>query len=392
MQDGRWRAAVTIGKNPDGSLARKVYTAATRHEVKDQLTDALKDLKSGIPIVSEKQTVANFLGHWLHQVVTPRVRPKTLRTYSDHVKNHIAPALGEIPLGKLSPQNVREFLNAKLEAKFHPRTVKHLLVTLRAALAVAVKDGQIPRNVATLVDPPRVPKREVQAFDPEQARAFLEAARTSRLEAAYTSAVAVGMRQGEILGLQWPELDLESGRLTVRAALQRVDKKLVQVEPKSERSRRPILLPAVLVASFARRKADQDLERKWAGTRWQETGYVFTTRIGTPMDPRDLLRDYYKITRPKPKRKGEQAPKLPFPPIRFHDLRHSAATLLLAQGVSPRYIAELLGHSRVSFTMETYAHVLPEVQKQAATKMDEILGPKPVATSVATKPVSGRVV
>jgi len=141
------------------------------------------------------------------------------------------------------------------------------------------------------------------------------------------------------------------------------------------------------VASFARRKADQDLERKWAGARWQETGYVFTTRIGTPMDPRDLLRDYYKITRPKPKKKGEQPPKLPFPPIRFHDLRHSAATLLLAQGVSPRYIAELLGHSRVSFTMETYAHVLPEVQKQAATKMDEILGPKPVATRVATKPV-----
>lgn len=152
--------------------------------MKDQLTDALKDLKSGIPIVTEKQTVARFLSHWLDQVVTPRVRPKTLRTNSDIVKLHISPLLGEVPLGKLSPQQIREFLNAKLTAGLSPRTVKHILVTLRGALSVAAKDGQIPRNVAALVDPPRVLRREVQAFNPEQARYFLEAARTSRLEAA----------------------------------------------------------------------------------------------------------------------------------------------------------------------------------------------------------------
>jgi integrase len=151
-------------------------------------------------------------------------------------------------------------------------------------------------------------------------------------------------------------------------------------------------LPAACVSALVSHKADQDLERKWAGTRWQETGYVFTTRIGTPVDPRDLLRDYYAITRPKPKKPGDPPPKLPFPPVRFHDLRHSAATLLLAQSVSPRYITELLGHSQVSFTMQTYAHVLPEVQKRTAAAMDEILTPKPVATTVATKPVSERVV
>ncbi len=392
MQDGRWRAAVTVGKDADGTPKRKVFTAGTRHEVKDQLTDALKDLRLGIPVVSEKQTVERFLAHWLDQVVKARVRPKTYRTYPDLVKNHLTPGIGDVPLGKLSPQRIREFLNSKLEAEFSPRTVKHLLMTLRGALAVAVRDGQIPRNVAALVDPPRAPRVEVQVFNPDQARAFLEAVRGSRLEAAYTSAVAVGLRQGEILGLQWPDLNLETGSLTVRAALQRVEKKLVQVEPKSARSRRTIQLPAVCVTALARHKLDQDLERKWAGTRWQETGYVFTTRIGTPMDPRDLLRDYYAITRPKPKKGQPEPAKLKFPAIRFHDLRHSAATLLLAQGVSPRYITELLGHSQVSFTMQTYAHVLPEVQKQVATKMDEILGPQPVATTVATKPVPERVV
>lgn len=384
MQDGRWRAAVTIGKDAEGKPKRKVYTAGTRHEVQDKLTDALKELKSGNSIVSEKQTVAKFLDHWIEQVVTSRVRPKTLRTYSDLVRIHISPSMGEIPLGKLSPQHVREFLTVKLESGLSPRTVKHLLVTLRGALAVAFKDGLIPRNVAALVEPPRTVRPEVRTFNPKQAQAFLEAVESSHCEAAFTTAVAVGMRQAEILGLQWSDIDFERGQLTVRAALQRIDKKLVRVEPKTRTSRRTIDLPAVCVASLTRQRSKQDESRKWAGSRWHETGYVFTTRIGTPIDPRDLLREYYSITRPKPK-EGEPPITLAFPPIRFHDLRHSAATLLLAQGVSPRYIAELLGHSQVAFTMQTYGHTLPEVQKQVASKMDEILNPKPVATSVATK-------
>jgi integrase len=386
LPDGRWRAALTTGKNAEGKPMRKVFTAHTRHEVKDELTIALRDLQLGVLVVTDKQTIEQFLAHWLDQVVKARVRPKTLRTYSDLVKHHIAPGLGTVQLGKLTPAQVREFLNAKLESGLSPRTVKHLLVTLKGALAVAVKDGKIVRNVAALVDPPRVSRPRLQVFDQEQARAFLAAARGQRFEAAFTTAVAVGLRQGEVLGLQWSEVDLAAGVLIVRAALQRIDKRLVRVEPKTESSRRTIPLPAVCVSSLARHKADQDLQRKWAGTRWHDTGYVFTTRIGTPVDPRDLLREYYAITRPKPKEKGTPPPTLPFPPIRFHDLRHSAATLLLAQGVSARYIAELLGHTQVSFTMQTYAHVLPEVQKQVATKMDEILAPGPVATKVATKP------
>jgi integrase len=159
------------------------------------------------PIISEKQTVGKFLDHWLTHVVKSRVRPKTFRSYSDLVKNHISPGIGDIPLGKLSVQHVRKFLNTKLAVQESPRktlsarTVKHLLVTLRGALAVAVKDGQIQRNVAALVDPPRVPRTEPRVFSPEQARAFLNSARGSRLEAAFTTAVAVGLRQGEILGL-----------------------------------------------------------------------------------------------------------------------------------------------------------------------------------------------
>jgi integrase len=227
----------------------------------------------------------------------------------------------------------------------------------------------------------------MRAFTPDEARAFLEAVSGNRLEAVFTVAVAVGMRQGEILGLKWGDVNLEAGTLTVNAALQRIDKKLTQVEPKPANSHRPIHLPATCLSALTRHKAKQDEERQWAGAGWKETGYVFTTRRGTPIDARDLLRTYFRITRPKVKA-GEEPITLPFPAIRFHDLRHSTATILLAQGVSPKYISELLGHSQVSFTMQTYAHVLPEVQRSVATKMDEILDPKPVATTVATKPAT----
>lgn len=162
--------------------------------------------------------------------------------------------------------------------------------------------------------------------------------------------------------MQWTDVNLETGIRAVTGALQRVAKKLVRVEPKSVMGRRSIQLPAVCMSAIVRYKADQDLERKWAGTRWQETGYVFTARIGTPVDARDLLREYYAITRAKSKLKDAPPPLIPFPTIRFHDRRHSATTLLLAQGVSPRYIMELLGHSQMSFTLQTYAHVLPETR------------------------------
>jgi integrase len=407
MQDGRWRAAVSVGKDAHGKPKRQVFTKPTRHEVQDELAKALRDVQLGLPIVSEKQTVGKYLDHWLCQIVKPSVRPKTFRTYSDFVKNHIGPSLGQIPLGKLSPQHVREFVNVKLaipdaeiaaeiapagDARragkcLSPATVKHILKMLRGALAVAVKDGQIQRNVAALVAPPTVPKHEMKAFSRTEARAFLAAVEGHRFEAVFTVAVALGMRQGEILGLRWSDVNLETGTLTVRAALQRVEKKLILVEPKSVRSRRSIQLPAVCVAAFARHMRSQEEWKRWAGSKWRETEYVFTTRIGTPVDARDLSREYYQITRPKRKGEGTPAPKLGFPAIRFHDLRHSAATLLLAQGVSPRYITELLGHSQVSFTMQTYAHVLPEVQKETAAKMDEILVAKPAATKVATKRV-----
>jgi len=394
MQDGRWRAAVSIGKGANGKPKRKTFTGTTRHEVAEQMTDALRDKQRGININPGKQTVGEFLKSWLKDVAKPSVRPKTYRTYSDFVKNHIAPAVGPLQLAKLSPQNVRAFLNEKLtkpqpsRKKTKPgdspdpgkplsaRTVKHLLVTLRGALGSAVKDGLIPHNVAALVDPPSVTKPQMKTFSAEQARTFLDAIAGDRLEALFSTAIALAYRQGEALGLQWPDVDLESenSTLTVRQSIQRIDGKLTITPTKKDKTH-TVNLPAVTRSVLVAHRAKQDEDRRIAGSRWQETGFVFTTTIGTPIDARSVIRRFHSIL----KTTG-------LPRIRFHDLRHSAATLLLAQGVSPRYISDLLGHSQVSFTMQTYAHVLPHIQRDVADRMDEILNPKPVATSVATKP------
>ncbi|MDP8988467.1 MAG: site-specific integrase, partial [Acidobacteriota bacterium] len=191
-----------------------------------------------------------------------------------------------------------------------------------------------------------------------------------RLEALFTVTVALGLRQGEILGLGWEHVDLVAGMLQVRRSLQRIDGKLVLVETKSEEGARPLILPAVAVAALQRHRKLQVEEKAAAGDEWQESGLVFTSTIGTPLDARSVIRRHHAIL------KAAGIPRL-----RFHDLRHSAATLLLAQGVSPKYISQMLGHTQVAFTMQTYAHVIKEAQQQSADKMDAVLNP--VAPQVA---------
>ena len=379
LSDGRWRAAVSVGFKL-GKPARKVFTAATRGDVQKKLAKAVRDKQLGIHPADERMKFADHLGRWLAEVVKPSVRPKTYSTYELLVRRHVAPMLGIHPIAKLTPSMVRSFLNAKLKEGFSGSTVKHLLVLVRSAITSAVKDGIVPQNVALVVKAPTrsengqesPARRKPVPFNPEQARAFLDSVKGDRLEALFTVAVSLGLRQGEILGLKWDDVDLVAAKLNVTGQLQRLGGKLIKVAPKSEKSLRPISLPAVAVSALWAHQSKQQKEREWSGSDWQDTGYVFTTSRGTPMDPRNIIRRFVAVLA-----------AADLPKMRFHDLRHSAATLLLAQGVSPRYISDMLGHAQVSFTMQTYAHVLPHVQREVATKMDEILNR--VATPVATK-------
>jgi integrase len=276
---------------------------------------------------------------------------------------HLIPNLERVPLEKLSPEHVQVLLRAKTDEGLAPRTVHHLRALLRIALNRAMRWGLVVRNAAALADSPRIERFDVRMLAPTEAQQLLAAAEDDRLAALYTVALALGLRQGEALGLSWEDIDFEARRLHVRHGLQRIAGELRIVEPKTRQSRRTIALPAVVIEALQHHKARQSQERLLAGSRWNETGLVFTSTIGTPIDVGNLRRNFWR-----------PLDKAGLPRMRFHDLRHSCASLLLVQGVSPRVVMETLGHSNISITMDTYTHVLPELQRQAADAMDRALG------------------
>lgn len=396
-EDGRWVSVVSDGYK-NGKRRRKSIYGATRKEVQEELTRALRSQQLGLPVESDRLTVGTWLKQWLKQQEPPATRPKSYEDYETHVRIHLMPAFENKPLTKLQPQDVREFMREKSEAGYGPKSVRHYRATLRAALNVAMGDGLIARNAAALAKPPRLEKPVPQSFTKEEAQRFLALVQGHRLEALFSVALALGLREGEALGLRWQDVDLEAAELHVSYALQRIKRpgeargRLELIAPKTDRSRRMIALPEVSVSVLRAHRTRQAVERSLCGEHWQETGMVFTTTTGTMLDPRNMLRSFYAIMstpdptdpEPDPKKKHKLLPRL-----RFHDLRHSAATLLLAQGVDARYIMELLGHSSITLTMNTYAHVLKEMHRETARQTDAVLNP--LAVKLAVKPVAERV-
>jgi integrase len=359
--DGRWTAAITLGYQ-GGKLKRKSFYGKTREEVQAKLIATLNDQKKGLPIITERQTLAQFLQMWLAEVAKQSVRPKTYKTYDYIVKLHIEPALGKKALVKLSPQDAQRFLNDKLKSGLSARTVRHINDTLRCALNVALRWGLVSRNVATLVGPPRIQRKEIRSFTPEEAKTFLETIKGDRLEALFSVALSLGLRQGEALGLRWQDVDFDARTLRVNYAIQRIEGRLQMVEPKTERSRRVLPLPETVLSALRTHRSRQLEERLLLGSHWQETGLVFTSTIGTPLEPRNVVRKFHALLK-----------KAGLPHSRFHDLRHSCASLLLAQGVPARTVMDILGHSQISLTMNTYAHVMPAMKQEAMDLMDSIL-------------------
>lgn len=365
-KDGRWTASLTI-EWTQGKQKRKSFYGSTQREVLDKLNAARAAHDKGIELVPERLTLVAWLTKWLADQVPPAKKPKTYTNYEYHIREHLAPDLGHIPLSKLQPQHVRDFMRQKLSSGLSPKTVRHLRATLRAALGVAVADGLLARNAASLAKPPRLEKRIIAPLTREQSRAFLAKATLDRLEAVFTVALCLAMREGEILGLQWNDIDFENRHLFVRRAIQRAKlpgetkSHMIVVTPKTSSSVRQINLPNFAITALAAHKLRQDEERVFAGSDWIENGLVFTTRIGTPLDQKMLDRALRRMLR-----------AAALPRMRFHDLRHSAVALLIEQGVHPRVIMELLGHSSITPTMNTYGHLFKDVQREAADKMDAI--------------------
>ena len=375
--NGRWEARVTVGYGPNGRQIRRSYYADTRTAAQQRLTKALSELQQGLPLADERQTVGAFLERWLEDCHRTKVRPSTYVRSAQIMRDHLAPHIGRIRLAKLTPADVQRLVNSLHASGLSAKSVANIHGVLRSALNQAVRWGDLARNVATLVSLPRDPVSEIEPFTPEEAVAFLEAIRGDRLETVFTVILALGLRRGEALGLRWDDVDLENGTLTVRRSLRRQDGRLTLVEPKTTRGRRTLVLPQFALTSLQGHRKRQVQERLLAGAGWTDTDFVFTSTVGTAIDPDNLSHRFKRILE-----------KAGLRPQRLHDLRHCAATLMLIQNVPARVVQEILGHAHVSTTLGIYSHVIPSLKRDAADRVDNLLAPRETPSTDAAGAVA----
>lgn len=363
-KDGRWVAAVQVGHGSRSAPAQRRYLyGSSRREVERKLKDALAALDAGLQVPDPKYSVGMHLQGWLDWQRS-RVRPSTWVSYEGHVRMHLATLHG-IPLIRLAPPDVRRLIVRLLADGLSATTVRYTITVLRMALGQAVDDGVIPRNVAKLVEMPAPDRVEGQALTIPQVRVLLEATKTHRMRALYVVALTTALRQGELLGLRWDDVDWEGRQLAVRAALRPIpkafrekgDARLQQVEPKTDNAYRAVPLPQVAVDALRAHKERQEGE-KVANIE----GLVFTSVRGTPLDGRNVTREFQRAL---------TAAKLPS--IRFHDLRHTTVSILHAMGVPQDEIRGIAGHGSVVQTWG-YTHVLPEVWSHVTQALDEAIG------------------
>lgn len=354
--DGQWCTTATIGYDANGKRRRRTLYGPTRDAVSEKLKKLHGDILNGAVIDAQRLTVAKFLERWLQDVSRPSIRPATYRSYAGLIRLHINPSLGGVQLSKLVPPQVQGLYATLERAGRSPRLREMVHAVLHKAFDQAVKWNLMMRNVCDAVEKPRAPKKAMQVLTIEEVGRFLKVAKADRLSALYVLAVATGLRQGELLGLQWQDVDLDAGTLAVRRQLSEDAGVLQFTEPKSDKGRRRVDLPAFAVKALrAHRK--RMLKEGTPGP------LVFCDTDGKPIRKSNLLRRSFfpLLTEAK------------VPRVRFHDLRHTSATLLLTQGVHPKVVQERLGHSQISLTLDTYSHVLPSMQKDAAAKLDSLL-------------------
>ncbi|MCI0583176.1 MAG: site-specific integrase [Chloroflexi bacterium] len=373
--EGRWRGALWW-TDAGGGRRRKVVSATTQAAAKRALAKARIDLDAGrAPLPAG--TVATFLEAWL-DASRQRIRPSTWRQYELSTRLYLVPRLGRTALAKLSPADVEAMTQWVITGGRAPRTAALARVVLRRALQDAVRDGLVHRNVAALARPPHVPVHSLAAgvdyLEPEQLRRLLAGAKVHRLGPLVTLAAATGLRQGELLGLWWSDVDEAAGTLTVRRSLavawrarREAGEKAFTwsfAEPKTARSRRTIHLADAAIAALGRQRELQAVERVAAGSAWaDDVGLVFADAVGAPLHGHQVTAAFHRLL---------EASGLPAIP--FHGLRHSAATALLAAGVAIKVVSEQLGHSTITITADRYAGVVAGQRREAAEAMDRALG------------------
>jgi integrase len=361
-KNGRWTATLTVGHDAQGKQKRVYFAGKTQAEVRDALERAKADRGQGVLVENANLSFKAYFAQYLEFKRTT-VRYNTHRSLEYLGRVHITPRLGKLPLSKLTALNVQAFVTGLVRDGKGPHVVSGALRVLKMALRQAVRWELIGRNPADNVKAPKLEREEMKVWTREEASRFLRVTEGHRLYAVFYLALITGMRKGELVGLRWEEVNFAASSLTVKNNLIRMDGKLTLQPPKTASSRRVIHLPPDAIKVLEEHRTRQELERAALGEVWQESGMVFTSEIGTMLDPSNLSGFFKRlITRAK------------VTEIRFHDLRHTCASLLFRHGVPAKVVSDRLGHANVGFTLQVYTHIYDEQRREAAVPMMEMLG------------------
>ena len=360
--DQRWVGQLLLGYDGLGRPIRRFVTAKTRSEVAQKLKQLRRQFDDGLTVPDAGLKLEALFERWFEDVLRHQVAPSTFSNYRALTVKHIVPALGKKKISALMVTDVDRLLSSKIDSGLSTSTVRRIRAVLSQCLDQGIRWGVVSRNVASHSRAPRETRKEGRTLSPEQAKQFLAYLKGHRNEALYAVMLSTGLRRGEALGLMWKDLDRDSGVLQIRRQLKREGGTLVTADTKTSRSRRSVNLPPPMLKALLWHERRQETERTALGTSWINTDFIFTSAVGTPIDPRNFYREFTKICR--------DAGMDDWHP---HELRHSAASLMLAQGVKLQVVSQVLGHASIRMTADVYGHILDPDRQEAADAMGTLL-------------------
>ena len=366
-----WCYVVDLPRRADGKRNQKIKSGfRTRKEAEAALATTMTEANKGEYIEPSRMTVKDYLTKWLEDSVKHNNKKSTLVNYKYLLETHVFEEIGEIELGSLQPRHLQQLYSDKLqngrvdgEGGLSATTVRRIHAVLRKALSTAVKWQLIRLNPADAVDAPKQSRKEMKCLTKEDVETFLEAVQSDTYKVLYLVAIMTGMRRGEILGLRWQDVDLDNGQASIRQSYIALHDGSMHLDTtKTKGSERTVALPNSVVQALRKHKVLQAAHQLKLGPAYKDHDLVFASEMGTPINASNLNRNFKQTLK-----------KAGLPNIRPHDLRHTHATLMLQEGVHPKIVSERLGHSSIQITLDTYSHVLPNLQSEAAQKLDKAL-------------------
>ncbi len=358
-----WRLTVELGRDSHGKRKRKVVTVkGTKAQAQQKLRELCTAIDRGLPVDTSNMKLSDYLDDWLSRKET-NLALSTFQDYQKLTKIYLKPKLGHIPISKLTPHYI-ESLHSWMEGKgLSPRTIQYTHRILSQSLKRAVRLEMLARNVCEVVETPRLRRKEMKFLTPEQVHMLLEVNKGLPYWPVFFLAIYTGLRKGELLGLRWQDVSLHSGTISVNQTVGRITGKgMVVSQPKTYHSRRTVSLPPSAQRMLIDLKLKQKEQRESGHMKWDESAFVFCNADGGPLSPERVSYEF---------RRALKRAKLP--PLRFHDTRHTHASLMLKQGVNPKIVSERLGHTNISITLDVYSHLMPGMQEEAARAFDEML-------------------